>query len=105
MSEQDDTPAISGITTLDTAERNIDKLIEDWHKRSQGWRTDPEISIERQKYLTNCIQSLLPERPDLYPFLYEKLTRADVEWLIANSLRDRGKLLEQVKKLLTNKEA
>lgn len=61
----------------------------EWHKRwkleGQPWRTEPEITAERQTYLA----TLRARSPDiergLYPFkdMDSKLTRADVEWLLA----------------------
>jgi uncharacterized protein YjbI with pentapeptide repeats len=54
-----------------------------WKAAGQPWRQEPEISVERQRYLA-------PRRaitPDIgrgvYPFGGERLTRADVEWLLA----------------------
>ena len=54
-----------------------------WETQGQEWRTEPEIDIERQAYLT----TRLSIKPDLdhgiYPFKDIALRRADVEWLLA----------------------
>ena len=54
-----------------------------WAARGQPWRTQPEITPARRRFLAerraiapNIIQSV-------YPFRDIALTRADVEWLIA----------------------
>lgn len=83
---------------------DIDDLISNWRNRSQKWRTEPEIDRERQRHLTALLRTLPPDEQDFHPFLDEKLTRADVEWLLVNSLRDQGKLLERVKEILENSE-
>jgi uncharacterized protein YjbI with pentapeptide repeats len=60
-----------------------------WRMQGQSWRIEPEITEERQRYLSerNTI------RPDLkkgiYPFKDIKLSRADIEWLL--STHDNGK--------------
>jgi uncharacterized protein YjbI with pentapeptide repeats len=58
-----------------------------WAAQGMPWRTEPEIDAERQRFLAGR----LAVRPDvergIYPFRDEhgaiKLTRADVEWLLA----------------------
>lgn len=63
-----------------------------WQARNQPWRTQAEISIDRQIYLSErrAIQ------PDLvrgvYPFQGIALTRADVEWLLATHDSGEGTL-------------
>src|SRR5919109_975362 len=65
-----------------------------WKAQGQPWRIEPEIDKERQKYLSER-RDIELERASLYPelisefeqgsFPFEniKLTRADVEWLLA----------------------
>src|SRR5437762_4393238 len=61
-----------------------------WQEQNQPWRTEPEIDKERQVYLNErrCIP------PDIkqcvYPFKDIKLSRADVEWLLATHEVGRG---------------
>lgn len=54
-----------------------------WNTLGQSWRTEPEISLERQQYLTErlAIQADLDE--GIYKFRGIKLNRADVEWVLA----------------------
>ena len=54
-----------------------------WKAQGQEWRTEPEIDAERQKYLDER-RYMTPtfEQRD-FPFKDIKLSRADVEWLIA----------------------
>src|SRR5713226_7790143 len=63
-----------------------------WKAQGQPWRTEPEIGAERQKYLTER-RSIKPDiEQGIYPFkdIEPKLTRADVEWLLATHENGRG---------------
>lgn len=54
-----------------------------WKAQGQFWRTEPEIDAERQAFLTER-RSITPDiEQGLYPFKGIKLSRADVEWLLA----------------------
>ena len=60
---------------------------EEWrqHWRSQGqpWRTEPEIDAKRQEELSKR-RDIVPDfEKGIYPFKGMKLSRADVEWLLA----------------------
>jgi Pentapeptide repeats (8 copies) len=56
----------------------------------QAWRTEPEIDEERQKYLAER-QAIVPDiEKSIYPFKDIKLSRADVEWLLAMHENRRG---------------
>ena len=56
-----------------------------WDAKGQEWRTEPEIDLERQKELAHCL-TLIPDiDKGVYPFKGVKLSRADVEWLLAES--------------------
>lgn len=63
------------------------KTPEEWHTywqmRGQPWRTEPEIDAKRQEELTQR-RTIVPEiEKGIYPFKGMKLSRADVEWLLA----------------------
>src|SRR5438445_752738 len=61
-----------------------------WQKRGQLWRTEPEIDVERQKYLAER-RAITPDiEQGIYSFKDIKLTRADVEWLLATHENGRG---------------
>jgi uncharacterized protein YjbI with pentapeptide repeats len=61
-----------------------------WQKLGQPWRTEPEIDVERQQYL-NERESITPDiKKGIYPFKDIKLSRADVEWLLATHENGRG---------------
>jgi uncharacterized protein YjbI with pentapeptide repeats len=61
-----------------------------WKEQGQPWRTEPEIDAERQKYLTER-RSITPDwKQGIYPFKDIKLSRADVEWLLATHENGRG---------------
>src|SRR5260221_1944591 len=61
-----------------------------WKSRKQPWRTEPRISAERQNYLAER-RSIAPYTiPNLFPFKDIKLSRADVEWLLATHEDGRG---------------
>jgi uncharacterized protein YjbI with pentapeptide repeats len=76
MNKQDGTQA----TSLQRP-RNDHK--EAWEAQDQTWRTEPEIDVERQKFLVER-RSITPNiEQGMYPFKDIKLSRADVEWLLA----------------------
>src|SRR5713101_7347491 len=61
-----------------------------WKTQGQPWRTEPEIDAERQKYLAER-RSITPDiEQGIYPFKDIKLSRADVEWLLATHENGRG---------------
>ena len=59
-----------------------------WREQGQPWRTEPEIDEERQHYLAERRTSPIDVHKGIYPFKNIKLTRADVEWLLAT--QDNG---------------
>ncbi len=68
-----------------------------WQAQGQPWRTEPEIDAQRQEELEACCAIVPDVQQGCYPFhnLADKLTRADVEWLLAtrvsNSILQNGK--------------
>ncbi len=54
------------------------------------WRTEPEIDLERQKFLAERLAIKPDIKNGIYPFKAVKLTRADVEWLLANHEKGHG---------------
>src|SRR3974390_2755205 len=61
-----------------------------WKERGQPWRTEPEIDTKRQKYLAER-RNIQPNiEQGIYPFKEIKLSRADVEWLLATHEHGRG---------------
>src|SRR2546421_12321514 len=61
-----------------------------WRALGQPWRTEPEIDAERQKYLTERCAIVPNIEKGIYPFKDIKLSRADVEWLLATHENGRG---------------
>src|SRR5437588_6429033 len=67
---------------------------EEWHRYWQAkgfpWRTEPEIDAKRQEELSKC-RAIVPDiEKGIYPFKGMKLSRADVEWLLANHNQGQG---------------
>jgi uncharacterized protein YjbI with pentapeptide repeats len=61
-----------------------------WKEQGQEWRTEPEIDVERQKYL-DARRSIKPDiEQSILPFKDIKLNRADIEWLLATHENGRG---------------
>jgi uncharacterized protein YjbI with pentapeptide repeats len=61
-----------------------------WKTQDQPWRTEPEISPQRQEELQQR-RSIVPDiDKGIYPFGGMKLHRADVEWLLATHENGRG---------------
>ena len=54
-----------------------------WEARGQSWRTEPEISVERQAELAKSYTIVPNIQRGIYPFKGMKLSRADIEWLLA----------------------
>src|SRR5438876_1110135 len=56
-----------------------------WKSQGQPWRTEPEIDRTRQEYLAK-LRRITPDiAQGIYPLkdIEPKLTRADIEWLLA----------------------
>src|SRR5215471_8817713 len=61
-----------------------------WQEKGFPWRTEPEIVEQRQKELAQ-LRSVAPNvELGIYPFRGMKLSRADVEWLLATHENGRG---------------
>lgn len=56
-----------------------------WKAQDQPWRTEPEIDKERQEELAEH-RTITPDiEKRIYPFKDMKLSRADIEWLLATN--------------------
>ena len=60
-----------------------------WKEQGQSWRTEPEIDAERQTFLAER-RSITPDIKGIYPFRGIKLSRADIEWLLATHENGHG---------------
>ncbi len=61
-----------------------------WKAQGQSWRTEPEIDLQRQAELAQT-RAIVPDiERGIYPFKGVKLSRADVEWLLAIHDNRRG---------------
>ena len=54
-----------------------------WQAQGQPWRTQPEIDTERQEELKRCLATETDIEKGKYPFKDVKLSRAEIEWLLA----------------------
>jgi uncharacterized protein YjbI with pentapeptide repeats len=61
-----------------------------WRRTRQSWRREPEIDDERKKFLAKRRKIKPDEKQGIYPFKDIKLSRADVEWLLATHGNGRG---------------
>jgi uncharacterized protein YjbI with pentapeptide repeats len=61
-----------------------------WKKVDLPWRIEAEIDIERQVYLAERCASTVDIGQGIYPFKDIKLSRADIEWLLATHEDRRG---------------
>src|SRR5258708_3417452 len=61
-----------------------------WKEQGQPWRTEPEISKERQKYLAERRKIKTDFQQCIYPFKDIRLERADIEWLLSTHENNRG---------------
>jgi uncharacterized protein YjbI with pentapeptide repeats len=87
MNEQDGTQ----VTTLQCpANDDIEAWTLYWKAKGQPWRTAPEIDTQRQEELAKC-RSIKPDiEKGIYPFKDVKLSRKDVEWLLATHENGSG---------------
>ena len=61
-----------------------------WQAQGQSWRTEPEIDAKRQEELSQR-RTIIPDiEKGIYPFKGMKLSRADVEWLLAGQNEQGG---------------
>jgi uncharacterized protein YjbI with pentapeptide repeats len=61
-----------------------------WQSQSQPWRTEPGIDAKRQEELSKR-RAINPDiEKGIYPFKGMKLSRADVEWLLATHENGHG---------------
>jgi uncharacterized protein YjbI with pentapeptide repeats len=61
-----------------------------WQARGQPWRQEPEITADRARFLAQR-RGVAPNiGQGSYPFSEQRLTRADVEWLLATHEDNRG---------------
>lgn len=61
-----------------------------WRAQNQPWRTEPEITTKRQEELAQH-RAILPDvKQGIYPFKNMKLSRADIEWLLATHENGHG---------------
>src|SRR5438132_1445092 len=61
-----------------------------WQKQGNLWRTEPEIDAKRQAYLANQRNNTPDIKQGFYPFKDIKLSRADIEWLLATHENREG---------------
>lgn len=61
-----------------------------WTAQGMSWRTEPEIDVERQRYLAERFDRGVDIVHGVYPLrdIEPRLTRADVEWLLATGNSD-----------------
>ena len=86
MSEANGTPSILQRPT--TNDRGIWKAY--WKEQGQPWRTEPEIDQVRQAFLSERLAVTPDVEQGIYPFTNMKLSRADVEWLLATHEQGQG---------------
>jgi len=64
-----------------------------WKALGQDWRTEPEISTQRQAELAKYRAITSDAEKDIYPFSGVKLNRADIEWLLASHENGHGPVI------------
>ena len=61
-----------------------------WTALGQPWRIEPDISPERQAVLRGCRAARIDIARGVFPFAGVRLSRADIEWLLATHDGGRG---------------
>ncbi len=77
-------------------------MLNNWIALQRRTNTEPEIDEKQQSVLIACLRTAPHDDPNFFPFLHWKLTRADVEWLLAHPLVDIDKLEESVEEMREN---
>jgi uncharacterized protein YjbI with pentapeptide repeats len=86
--DEPDAPSTQGEQRPNTQDRQIWQVF--WAKQGQEWRTEPEIDAQRQAELA-ARRSMTPDvAQGIYPLRGMKLSRADIEWLLATHEQGRG---------------
>ena len=57
-----------------------------WEQLGLPWRTEAEISKDRQTFLAQCVDIKPDFKQDRYPFKNVRLSRADIEWLLGQEI-------------------
>jgi Pentapeptide repeats (8 copies) len=65
-----------------------------WKELHQPWRTEPEISQERQRVLEEHLAIVPDIQQGIYPFRGIPLTRVDIEWLLTIHHKEHGPINE-----------
>jgi hypothetical protein len=71
------------------AEKSI-ALMQYWKQWGLTWRREPEIDTERQEYLDKLRTIKSNAWQGIFPFKGIRLSRADIEWLLATHENERG---------------
>lgn len=75
-----------------------------WEKKGWAWRTEPEISEERQETLKRLRLESLDSSTHKHPFFDKKLSRADLEWLFATREKEQSDFRERTRDIPSNNE-
>ena len=80
---------------MSTSHQSIEKISDtiSFHTRQVQdlpWRTEPEIDAERQRYLVERLAITPDIKRGIYSFKDVKLSRADIEWMLATQENRRG---------------
>lgn len=80
--------------TSSLSQRPATHDLQGWHDYWQAqhylWRTEPEIDDARKEFLAGC-RAVRPDvKQGIYPFKDVRLSRADVEWLLATHQHGQG---------------
>ena len=91
MSEQDGRRAT---TVQRPSNEDLEAWNAYWKAQGQSWRTEPEIDPERKKFLADRLNKSPDIEKGIYPFkdIEQKLTRADVEWLLVANENGQGQV-------------
>jgi hypothetical protein len=87
MSEEEGTPVL---LPPRPTESDPDAWKVYWGAQGQPWRTEPEIDQQRQTELAQRRAIAPTIEQGIYPFQGMKLSRADIEWLLATHEHGRG---------------
>jgi uncharacterized protein YjbI with pentapeptide repeats len=69
-----------------------------WIAQGYSWRTEPEITPDRQAYLVDRLAITPNVQRGIYPFKGVELTRADVEWLLVHHEKEYGSKIYMIGK-------
>lgn len=90
LDQESDVPVPSFQPTDQSTEEEHKSWSDYWQEQGYLWRTEAEITEKRKTFLAECLCVVPDIKQGIYPFKDIRLSRADIEWLLATHQDGRG---------------